>query len=412
MGFPNKIDTTYGMKRFRLISSPISRLLGFALIAMLFGRDGHADERLWMDATINGREAHLAFDTGSSHLMLSAQAALRLGVAFTNAPDETRIGPEEIPVHVTEECDLMLGTNSFRINFAVLELPPMLDPLLDGVIGWEPASDNIFWIDATAGSVSCLSEVPNEVADWMKFNLQTNSTTLEFDVPHPGGKTTTVAVDTGSDGGVALSPDRWRDWKTGHANQPLTVDANYSPSFGLVVSEEGWARELAVGPLAITEVPVTEASMAEVALHPTNYQATLGLAALKRLDVIIDGTEGMIYLRARETPPAAYEHNRLGAVFVPVDLQSEDLIGQVLKGSPAWEAGIRSGDVLLQIDDLDVTEWRTNPAVLPLSRFWSRPSGTRLELTLRRGEEVRQAEVVLREILSPGEESSSSVTQE
>ena len=62
---------------------------------------------------------------------------------------------------------------------------------------------------------------------------------------------------------------------------------------------------------------------------------------------------------------------------------------------------VRNGDVLLRIGNLDVTKWRTDPTVLPLSRFWEQPAGTRLDLTLRRGEQVLKINVPLRDILSP-----------
>jgi len=39
--------------------------------------------------------------------------------------------------------------------------------------------------------------------------------------------------------------------------------------------------------------------------------------------------------------------------------------------------------------------------VLPLSRFWSMPSGMRLELLLKRGNEVYKTRPLLRHILGP-----------
>ena len=177
------------------------------------------------------------------------------------------------------------------------------------------------------------------------------------------------------------------------------------------MAKESWAEKLAFGSLEMTEVPVAEADKGDVAAGSAGYVATFGMAALKRLDFIVDRIAGVAYLRAKEAPPPAYEHNRLGAVFSPVDLQSEDLIGHVAEGSPASEAGIHNGDVLMRIGDLDVTKWRTDPDNQINHRFWTSPAGTRLELTLKRGEEVFKANVVLRQILPPDTNSSVKMPQ-
>jgi hypothetical protein len=208
-------------------------------------------------------------------------------------------------------------------------------------------------------------------------------------------------VDTGSSCGVAFAPERWRAWRATYTNPPTTLLAGYMPGAGTVVSEESWAKELTFGPLVLTQVPVLCANVAQRAMGAPGFEASLGLAALKRLDLIIDGALGIAYLRPNSGPPPPYDHNRLGAVFAPPNAQSEYLTAFVLTGSPAYEAGIRNGDVLLKVGNLDATKWRTDRRVLPLSRFWERPPGTRLELTLKRGTEKFKATPVLRHILGP-----------
>jgi hypothetical protein len=394
-----------------LLCQPRFRAVALALLSLLLGGVGQAEERLWLEATINGKPAHLAFDTGTTGLILFPRAVARLGLAFTNAPEDFELAPGEAPKGRTEECDLKIGATSVRTSFGYFEIPKMLDRVTDGVVGWRPVRENIVMVDASRGTVNCLAEAPGDVTNWIEFRLQTNSSVLLLEIPSGSGSQSNMAVDTGYDGGVKLSPNRWRVWKAAHADQPMTLEGYYTPQAGTVVSEQAWSEQLAIGPLQITEVVVTEADRADVALGQ-GYEATLGLAALKRLDLVIDGKRGIAYLRAKDTPPADYQYNRSGAVFVPRDLQSADLIGYVVEGSPAWEAGIRNGDVLTRIADLDVTRWRTDPAVLPLARFWTRPPGTKLELTLRRGKKVFEAEIVLRQILSPKKGPSLQVQHE
>ncbi|HZZ18186.1 MAG TPA: hypothetical protein VFE25_02395, partial [Opitutaceae bacterium] len=98
--------------------------------------------------------------------------------------------------------------------------------------------------------------------------------------------------------------------------------------------------------------------------------------------------------------PPEYLHNRIGAVFIPRNEQSDDLIAVVANGSPASIAGVLDGDVLIQIDDLKVSKWRTIPGILPLSRFWEMPAGTAHSIVLRRGQSLITLNVVLKNILT------------
>lgn len=371
----------------------------------------HADERLWLDATINGKPAHFIFDTGTGPLVLSSRAAARLGLSYTNAPKDARPDPGKMMLGVSEICDLQIGDKAVRTYFSIIDIPEVVPSDCDRFVGWDGVNNSIFVIDAIQDSVTCPSNLPPEVTDWKKFGLVTNSDILRLQVRDSNGRQAIVLVDTGFQGGVKLGPAQWKAWKAAHPNQPTTFEGYYSPISGVVVAEESWASEFPLGSLVMMDVPVTEADTNDVILGGKDYYATLGMTALKRLDFVVDRAAGVAYVQAWETLPRAYQHNRLGAVFSPLDVQSEDLIGHVAEGSPAWEAGIRNGDILMRIGELDVTKWRTDPAVMPIKRFWTGPPGTKLDLTLKRGQEIFKTNVVLRQILPPDANSSLNAPQ-
>jgi C-terminal processing protease CtpA/Prc len=125
------------------------------------------------------------------------------------------------------------------------------------------------------------------------------------------------------------------------------------------------------------------------------------LAVLKRLDLIVDSRQGLAYVRPRNTPPLAGPHNRLGAVFVPSKTHPDELVAQVVVESPAWQAGVRNGDCLLEVDGQAVT-------LVTLKPFLMQRAGTKLQLTLKRGSERLMTTVVLREILAPEKGAAGS----
>ena len=363
---------------------------------------GYADEKILVDAKINGKRSPFIFDTGAFTSVLFPDGAKRLGLKVNAVP--TNDAPSQghaTLIGQTEPFNFALGYSALRMSLPILEWPDYLHANADGVLAWSNLRRNIFKIDAVAGKVTGLESLPSEVALCMKFRILTNSELLALEIPRSGAPPEILVVDTGKADGITLRPDKWRAWRAAHRHQPITLHAAYMPGAGLTVKEESWAREFAFGPLTFEDVPIMEANIAEAAFDSPRFAGSIGLAALKHLHFIVNGKEGVVYVRAREGSAPPYEHNRLGAVFVPRDPQNDDLVARVVKGGPAEAVGIRDGDVLLKIGKLDVIKWRTNPKVLPLTRFWERPAGTQLELTLRRGDRVFKTVAVLRDILMP-----------
>ena len=60
----------------------------------------------------------------------------------------------------------------------------------------------------------------------------------------------------------------------------------------------------------------------------------LGLYALSRMSLVLDGARFEAYILPSQMPPGAYPHNRLGAVFIPRQATGDDLNAVVAKGSP------------------------------------------------------------------------------
>lgn len=278
------------------------------------------DERIWCsDVKVNGQPVRIIFDTGSDlPIVLFSTTAERLGLKVLPPDLSGHLKPGEVRVRLTEECRLDIGTTNLKTAVSVVELPSYLRGL-DGIFGWPLIRQNILQIDAMKDTVEFLQNAPSDPA-WIKIGLLTNSDYLDLEIPDKNGTKTILSVDTGSPEGLKLAPPIWRNWKAAHTNSPFTLSAYFTQALGLVIKEESWAKEISLGPLTLTDVPIMEADSADItlgSLPDTRYEATFGLAALKRLDIIIDGKRGVAYLQFKKTAPLPYEHNRLGAVFVP-----------------------------------------------------------------------------------------------
>jgi hypothetical protein len=360
------------------------------------------DPRLWVDGKVNGRPVRLALDTGAEDIVLFGAAAARLKLKVhwpsPNAPvpaGRTRTGR-------SEECSVSIGRFSARRRLAVARLPGSSRRLFaaDGVVGWAVVRKNLLHFRVADGRVAALSELPANRGEWTTYRMLKDLPILAFDASGRDDANAVILVDTGDPGGVALSAGQWQRWRRANAERPATLTAAVTLHAGLVVSELCWADRITLGTVAIRDVPVTRSAPSGI----EGYQATLGLFALTRLEMIADWRTATLHVRPVRGRNWAYPYNRLGAVFVPGGRKGNDLVAHVVEGSPAHEAGIRSRDVLLAIDGLDVTHWRTEPAVLPLHRFWSRAPGTRLRLRLERQGKPVEVTVELREIFTQARE--------
>lgn len=380
-------------------------------------------ERFWWNVQINGRPARLALDTGSSGLILWRSAADRLGLKLTyiGLASNNLVVP-----WVTGEFKLELPHWQRRWGFPVTGYGPASAGVsealgffddMDGVVGWPAISRRITRFDAMDGKFKFLGKVPKEVKDWSKFTIQTNRRVLVLELPGGGGTRRGLFVDTGGlgEGGIELSAPLWDQWMAAHSNERRGIGASFQVG-GLVPYERTRASWFSIGGLTLTNVELHRVEEHDWP-ESKDCAAAIGFGVLKRFDFLVDGEHAVAYLQPskRWKPFMAGPtnltllHGRLSAVFGPWRNQTNGLAAYVLSASPAFQAGIRNGDILLKVDRQDVKQWLDNPG-----KAWScdreyfgfqltypstnNPNGTVLELTLRRRDQVFQATVLQSEI--------------
>lgn len=351
-----------------------------------------AEDRIWLEATINRKPVRLCFDSGSEACALSPDGARKLNLKFLSS--RTNGLPRGFLPGETEECSLTLQGTEFNTSFLVLDVPPYAGADFDGLIGWPLFSRSLVRIDALNHEIQFLSKLPNRTRQWSQLTLLTNSGCLDLGLTYSSNSDDIISMDTGSYLGFELPVSEWNKWQETHPHSPITYGTTFSPRDGFRIYEEAWADQICIGPIILTGVPIEPTGPANPRRLGKQFKGTLGLAALKRLDIIIDGTKNIALLRPKTTPPPAYPHNRLGAVFVPVPGHTNEGVARVVEGSPAYEAGVRNGDVLVQVDDVLVRSWSTSW----LQRF-SGPAGSHVHLTLKRDGTMFETTAVLREIL-------------
>jgi len=348
------------------------------------------DERIWIEAKINNKPVRFFVDTGSGNpIVLYSTAVKRLGLKTMPSPPSyhTVTGIVE---KITVPVDLDIASIKESAYLPVYKVPNDYHWPEDGVIGWPYIRQHFnqypLLLDLATNKLEWLTNLPAGIESWSKFPLQTNLNILALQISRQNDKASLLIFDTGAYCGVKLGHDKFHEW-TMHTNGAITLDS-YMTSYGYpVIAALEWAKDISVGSLKITDVPVEGADPNEIASGTstnTQFVATFGLAALKRLEIIIDNQNNIVYLRPKKTQPLPYEHNRLGAVFAPKYPDANNNVAYVITGSPAYEAGIRDGDILL------------NPEAI---KSYEQPAGTKINLKLKRGDKIFKTTATLRNLL-------------
>ncbi len=357
----------------------------FLMLPGLFPCISRADDRILVNASINGRPVSLAFDTGAGFTVL-----------FRNSADRLRLKTSSMDV--TEKCTFKFGEMSQKAVFDVIEAPFFMSMNIDGFIGWTAATNHVFELDVERNVCRISDNVPQDLRGWTKWNLVTNAPVVIFECSNDVGSAK-IGIDTGFPGGVMLSPQRWQLWRTERAGQPATVENGWTPGEDLVNCEMLRARRIVLGAFILADVPVSEATPK----FDTAFQhsdAIVGLYALRQMKLIIDARNGVLYTCPIAHPSGQYAYNRLGADFMPKDPdKGEDFAAFVIPGSPAYRAGIRNGDLLLKIGKYDLaTLWRHPRHLGGKPGFFQGDAGTKLKLTLKRNNQEYETTVMLHEV--------------
>jgi len=257
------------------------------------------------NAVINGQPARFALDTGAPTTMLFSTGADRLDLKVTPPSVKAQVRAsmnKGVALGSTDPVQVSLGGQTFTTPLKVLKLPWYLPDSLgvDGLVGWAEIRDNILVFDGDKRTISSVANVPEETTGWLKLKVRQNPH-LFLELPRPDGTTGIIMVDTGNPSGVSLPPAEWKTWRTAHPQAPSVSMTYYSPESGAVDGEIAWADEIALGALSLTDVAVQEADSSE-SREIRNYAGTIGLYALSRLDLVVDGKNGFAYLQPKPAP--------------------------------------------------------------------------------------------------------------
>ena len=280
----------------------MKRALSSLLCLVLLTACRHVEqERFHADVRINDQPACFAYDTGAGITLVQTRSAKRLGLKVSKPPSAPKPAPGKVNTGQTELCRLTVGPDTYRLKLATVRLPWPWDRFMDvdGVIGWPDLKDDFFAIDATDDAIMSLPTPPQDTNGWTRLPLYQHTDVLALQLPRADGKTGVLVVDTGNPDGVSLSPARWKQWRASHPHAHGGWHFTFMPGSAPFLGRQYKADDLALGPLAWKGVVVRQAGRTERNMADSKdvFEAAIGIAALRQLNLIIDRTNHLAYVR-------------------------------------------------------------------------------------------------------------------
>jgi membrane-associated protease RseP (regulator of RpoE activity) len=339
------------------------------------------DKRAIGMINVDGKAVKVMLDTGAgAGVILFKDIAERL---------ELDIEPlENQPGHFITKAGVGIDANqtlSDPIDIRVVD-SPHFDKFM-GVIGWNILDSFVWELDVPRGRQITYDELPEEAKDWLSFPFETSELGNMYFTIEEDGEPVQIHFDTGSTGGISMSPQRWTKWRKDAAPEWITLEGGYSPANkdGFFVQETAVAKGLDLGGLKF-DVVLIEEEFANIRSDGQSVDVPLlmGMDALSRRRVLIDGPGGRIYFGPLEKPADELPSiNRAQATFIPSSKDGGRQVAHVLEGGVAHRAGLRDGDEVVMINGHIADNWLTNEDARPRTAFNRKP-GTPVRLLIER----------------------------
>jgi hypothetical protein len=363
------------------------------------------NNHIYVKACIADHELDLILDTGAGGTSLDLNAARQLGVHLGQTFSVGGAGPGRVAGAQVEDASVTLDGSSIVQPIVTAidlsRLPPREGHRIDGILGYDFIVRYVLAIDyarselriydrdqfsydgpGTSVSVTVINRFPN----------------IDAQVKLADGETLRgrFVVDVGSGAGLTLTKPFVDDNRLRDRVGP-TIRRNGSGGIGgPAASEIGRVASLSIGGIELTRPTAQLFGDSAGALSQRGaWVANIGGGILRRFTVLLDYQRKRLIFEPNTRLGEPFESDMSGVGLVMDDSLSSIIVDIVAPGSPAAEAGLIHGDVVLAVDGALAS--RRLLGELREQRF--RRPGEHVVLTVRRDGETKQIEIVTRRLV-------------
>lgn len=218
----------------------------------------------------------------------------------------------------------------------------------DGLLGWECIKKYVWNINYPKRSHRFFNTLPSKIKTWTKLDLVSGADYPQIADKH--GRR--IILDTGAPHAVYISKKRWNAIKLAYPDAFVSVYSGYSPAAGGFYAHECMhVSSFQLGVLELKNILLCESfANPEVMGIPDDIDIILGYGALASRQFWLDGPGEALYFSSSSQRMADPPFNLMGGTFIQDRNGGLPMKAVVAQWSPAWNAGLRTGDILVSIN--------------------------------------------------------------
>ncbi|MBK9735950.1 MAG: hypothetical protein IPO92_13730 [Saprospiraceae bacterium] len=159
----------------------------------------------------------------------------------------------------------------------------------------------------------------------------------------------------------------------------------------------GKIHRLSFGNIEFTNLISSFQSLEDIQLHPKKVirNGIIGNLILERFEVIFDLLKSKMYLKPSKNYKKDFEFDKSGlTIFAYGENLKNYYVKFVLENSPAYDADIRSGDIILKLGFWSYKWFSLNQ----INKKFIGKTGKKVKLKIKRGNEVLTKKIILRDL--------------
>jgi hypothetical protein len=313
------------------------------------------DNRIIIQVMINGQGPFfMMFDTGASNILSDDVASALQLKRYGHIPIEGG-GENAVSASYCEVQNLEVSNQTMQNNrFICMDLHDMQNaigfPRLDGLIGYEVFSQFLTEINFDKMQISLKS-----------FSSRKNSNGQIVPLGFYGTMPTIDAVLDGIPGRFWLDTgDRASATLSLPFIQNFSLRQKYNPTFstmtgygigGPLMTSMVFANEFEFGGLTFTNTLIRLPTSYSRGLNDPNSAGTIGTGLLRQFNIVFDYSRHEMILSKNAVFVQDRSFDRAGMWIS--EASNGFQVRDVVEGGPAWNAGVRTNQVILAINDVD-----------------------------------------------------------